>query len=376
MCQGFSYDHHLAGINVMSKLAKKKGAELPFKAAFTGDQLSLFQSFLCNNDDERDRLSNTIELWDSIPKYSVSQQAMNKMRTDDGFLPRLEKTFFYRDRMYTARISAAIIDVEEGGEKAFYPSANEELIEDALRKIAAKQYRGFFDQNTYRSGVVFSINMLRKELKSRGHTRSYQEIIRSLNILAGSHIEIKLSDDSGIAKTNYLPALAAVSRAKLASDPNAKWVAHFHPLVTESIDSLSYRQFNYHVMMSHSTQLARWLHKRLSHNYTHASVMTPYTTLLSTVRRDSGLLEYARTNDVVRKFEEALGDLQKNDVVLAFNKEERRGERNKIEDIKYTLTPSPFFVKDVKAANKRLDDGRKLLERKTDRGRVVGIGRN
>lgn len=360
----------------MPKLAKKKNAELPVETAFKGDQLSLFQSFLCNNDDERDRLSNTIELWDSIPKYSVSQQGMNKMRTEDGFLPRLEKAFFYRDRSYTVRISAAIIDTEEGGEKAFYPSANEELIEDALRKIAAEQYRGFFDRPAFRSGVVFSINMLKKELKKRGHTRSYQEIVRSLNILAGSHIEIKLSDDSGIAKTNYLPTLAAVSRAKLSADPNAKWVAHFHPLVTESIDSLSYRQFNYHVMMSHSTQLARWLHKRLSHNYTHASVMTPYTTLLSTVRRDSGLLEYARTNDTVRKFEEALGDLQKNDVILGFKKEERRGERNKIEDIKYILTPSPFFVKDVKAANKRLDDGRRIMESKNGRGTVIGIGRN
>jgi hypothetical protein len=28
-------------------------------------------------------------------------------------------------------------------------------------------------------------------------------------------------------------------------DPTAKWIVQFHPLVTQSIDSLTYRQFNY-----------------------------------------------------------------------------------------------------------------------------------
>ena len=334
--------------------ADKKKEQLPADSAFTGTQLSLFQTFLCNTENERDGLSNTIELWDSIPKYAISQQAMNKMRTHDGYLPRLEKDFTYRNSSYKVKISAAIIDTGEEGPKAFYPSANEEIIEDALRKIASDQYKGFFDKPTFKSGVLFSINMLRQELKKRGHARSYREIVRSLNILAGSHIEIMSSDETGIAKSNYLPGLAGVSRKKLSSDPKAKWVAHFHPLVPESIDALSYRQYNYHVMMSHSTQLARWLHKRLSHNYVHASYTTPYSALLSTVRRDSGLLEYSRTNDIVRKFEEALQDLTKHEVLLDFEKEDRRGERNKIIDVKYLFIPNPHFVKDVKAANKEL----------------------
>jgi len=143
---------------------------------------------------------------------------------------------------YKVRIAPAIIDSEEGGEKAFYPSAHEELVEDALRKIAADQYQGFFDTQAFKSGVVFSTHMLRQGLKKRGHTRSYQEIIRSLHILTGSHIEILLPDGKGFAQTSYLPALAAVSRATLAEDPKARWAAQFHPLVTESIDTLSYRQ--------------------------------------------------------------------------------------------------------------------------------------
>jgi len=331
----------------------KAMAVAPPPSAFAGTQLSLFQAFLCNTEGERDQLSNTIELWDSIPKYAISQQAMNQDRTKEGLLPRLEKSFVYKKHEYRMRITPAILDAEEGGDRAYYPSANEELVEDALRKIAAEQYKGFFDKPEFKSGVVFSLGMLRKELKKRGHTRSYQEIIRSLQTLAGSHIEILLPEGKGFAVTSFLPALATVSRACWKEDPDSRWVAHFHPLVTQSIDALSYRQYNYHLMMSHSTQLARWLHKILSHSYVNASYTVPYRASLSSIRRDSGLLECRRINDDVRKLESALRELVDHKVLLGFTREDRRGARNKILDIDYLLTPHMQFVGDVKAANKR-----------------------
>jgi hypothetical protein len=97
--------------------------------------------------------------------------------------------------------------------------------------------------------------------------------------------------------------------------------------------------------------------------------MTPYQIKLSSIRRDSGLLEYKRTNDMVRKLEEVLQELIAQQVLIFFGKEERRGERNKILDIKYSFVPHPDFIKDVKASNRRQREGRDALE-------VVGIGRN
>jgi hypothetical protein len=104
---------------------------LPLNKAFSNPQLSLFQDFVCNNNHERQQLSNTIELWDSIPGYSMSR--------------------------------------------------------------------------------------------------------------------------------TYLTELVTVSRKEKDADPDAKWMARFHPLVSQSIECLSYRQFNYSKLMQHKRQLTRWM---------------------------------------------------------------------------------------------------------------------
>lgn len=322
----------------------------PAETAFTGTQLSLFQSFLCNGDGERQTLSNTIELWDGVPKYFVSRQDMNKLR-QRGLLPTMSRDFEYRGRAFTVKIRPARLVDEHGKDMEFYPSGREELVEDALRKLAAEQGYGFLERQE--SGVVFTLHMLRRELGRRGHTLSYQEVVDSLRIMTRCHIEMSAADGSRVFESPILPSLAAISRADYENDPQSRWIAYFNPLITQSIQALTYRQYDYHTMMAHSTQLARWLHKRLAHNYLNASLMQPYRLLFSTMQRDSGLLEYGRLRDAIRKFDQALAELREHKVLLSFDKEERRGERDKILDVAYVLTPHPAFVVQVKAANKR-----------------------
>jgi hypothetical protein len=166
-----------------------------------------------------------------------------------------------------------------------------------------------------------------------------------------------------LIKSPILPALAGVSRADLKKDPRARWFAHFCPLVTESIHAMTYRQFDYHTMMSNSAQLTRWLHKRLAHNYSNAHVINPYSIWFSSIQRDSGLLDYKVRRRAVQKLEESLEELISNKMLLSFAiLEEKRGARNRILDIKYTLTPHPDFVKLVKAANKRVLDNQRQLQ--------------
>ena len=330
----------------------------PTEADFKGNQLDLFRTFLCNTDDERGQLSNTFDLWDSVPRFAMSRQQMDKIRKEKGFLDLQRLEFHYRGKTLETIIQAArILDRKTGTSKDYYPSANEELIEDALRKIAAEQRNAFFDKPNYRSGVVFSLHMLREELKRRGHARSYQQIVLSLNILARSTIEICTKDGTngeGFSVSGYFSGLAAASKNKLAEDPQAKWIVQFHPLVTQAIDTLTYRQFNYAQMMSHNTQLTRWIHKQLSLKFTFASLITPFEMRYSTIKRDSALLSgYNLERKAIAALDAAWNELKTSGVLIKVEKIEVLGSRRKLLDVAYTLTPSLDFVKEMKAANKR-----------------------
>lgn len=337
-------------------MTPKNKLKPPPAEAFAGTQLSLFQEFLCNSVEERDKLSNTIELWDGVPKYHVSRLDMSKLR-DRGILPLLEREFQYGGRLFTVRIQPARIKDKNGKVIEYYPSAREELVEDALRKLAADQGHGFLE-NREVGGVRFTLHMLRNELKKRGHTMSFQQIIENLDIMSSVIIEIQAADGSGDYRSPILVGLVRVSKARLREDPKARWIAYFNPLVIESIYAVSFRQYDYHTFMSHSTQVARWIHKRLAHNYTNANYTQPYRMLFSTIQRDSGLLEYRLLRQAVQKLDEALEELKKHGVLLGYEKDTRRGERQKILDVAYLLTPHPDFVRQVKAANKRQGDSR------------------
>jgi len=330
----------------------------PLKEDFQCQQLKLFRTFLCNGKEEQAQLSNTFDLWDSVPRYAVSRQQMDKIRKTKGYLDLHTIEFNYRGTTLKTIIQAArILDEKTGISKDFYPSGSEELIEDALRKIAADQQNGFFDKPNFRSGVLFSLYALREELKKRGHTRSYQEIILSLQILARSSIEIRTMDGKGnesFAVSSYISALSVVSRSKITENKNARWLVQFHPLVTHEIDALTYRQFNYAQMMSHKTQLARWLHKQLSLKFTFASLITPFETRYSTIKRDSALLDsYGRERKAIEALDGALEELIAAKVLLKFDKKLILGIRSKVEDVVYTLFASQDFSRDMKAANKR-----------------------
>jgi len=66
---------------------KKNQDPIPADAAFTGVQMSLWQGFLCNTARERDHLSNTVELWDSLPKYAVSSGRLFTSPREELCLP-------------------------------------------------------------------------------------------------------------------------------------------------------------------------------------------------------------------------------------------------------------------------------------------------
>lgn len=359
-------------MNDKANIPLKKQQLIPPKPEdFSSRQMDLFLSLLCNTEAERDSLSNAFDLWDSIPRYVVSRQQQEKWRKAGMFPLLYEIPFHYRGRKLTASIQPAAIKGKDGIVKAYFPSANEELIEDVLRKIAAVQNNGYYNPKEQRGGVVFTLHMIRKELEKRGHGRTYNEINLSLEIMARSVIVTSMADGKeGEFTSNslYLNNLFRATKSKLAEDPEAKWFADFHPFASRSFDELTYRQFNYARLMSHKSQLARWLNKVLSLKYINASFMHPFEMRLSTITRDSGLLSgYGRLRDAVAAVDSAFEELFASKPPLLGkhpNKNTIQGQRGKILDVIYTLHPSIEFVKEMKAASKRremAEDSLKLV---------------
>jgi hypothetical protein len=338
-------------------------------------QYDLFSKFFGKPED----LSNTIELWDAFPKYVVSARMQAIQRGEDGRLPVYQQKFEYHPSpkgenptyqcaltMKPARIQTAPdvwIDC--------YPSADEELVEEVIRKIFTDQQYGVHDRATGNSWVRFSLRMIFKELKARGKTRSISEIARSIEILKGTILEVQVKTGSS-KKTAYsdpiLLSVTSVSRADLEDDPAAMWCARLPALVTVAVDNLGYRQFNYGLLMNLSSPLARWLLKRLSHEYINADLMCPYQILFSTIERDSGHLRHSRLDRNIKTVKAALDELKAGGVLMTYSADERRDPSGR--DILYRLIPTGNFVRDIKAANARRADAQKQIVASGETGQV------
>jgi hypothetical protein len=71
---------------IQKKTRRKIGKLVP-SGAFCNEHLDLFQDFLANTENAKDQLSNAVNLWDNIPRYSISRKKQKELRLPGGFLP-------------------------------------------------------------------------------------------------------------------------------------------------------------------------------------------------------------------------------------------------------------------------------------------------
>jgi hypothetical protein len=329
-------------------------------------QYELFQHFLCDTAADAEKYSNTIELYDAVPKYFASQTLMAAQREGGKYLPILRRDFVHRGESYTVEITPARYVDRQGEEKEYYPSAQEELVEEALKKIACDRLNGVYLNGE--AGVQFTMYELREELRRRGHTMHLYALLRSLTICRRAHVAIRKHGDKGrqvYMDFSIFPTLVIAGREDWLRDPkHTRCYVQFNPLITHSIRKLTYRQFNYETFMRLTHPLARWLCKRLSHNYTQASLMEPYGILLGTILRDSCLANAKTLRHNAMHVRSVLEELQAHHVLLHFEEAPITGKRRRIEDVRYTLTPQPRFIDEVKKANRRHRDHIAQIERR------------
>ncbi len=327
---------------------------------------------------EKDGYSNTIELYDAIPKYVPSTRRMGMLRENGVYLKTLRRKFQYgrkeHKRWYKVEITPARLSDKHGNEKEYYPNQRVELAEEALRRVSCDQLSAVYLDGF--AGVRFTLYQLRKELASRGHTINYPDLIEDLKIGHNAGMILTFDDGSEI-NAPIFPVLGLTKRHQWEEHGrHTRCFVQFHPLVTRSIDEITYRQFHYATGMQLKKPLSRWLFKRLSHVYRQASTRNSYHISHSTIIRDSGLVNATRMDDQIRDVSETLDELS--GVNLAERRKARKqgipykrpanrelwmvtnykleptiGPRGKIEEVVYTIHPSPHFTSLQVAANKR-----------------------
>jgi hypothetical protein len=311
-------------------------------------QLSLFQSVLSPAS------SSTIELYDAIPKYYYSPKDMEALRRKNGgqFLETLTRKFESRSQKYTVAIRPARIKSDDGSEREVYPTEREHLIEQALRKLATNPMNGIYLSGGF--GVQFSLSELRRELERTGHSITYRSLIEGLKVNNATHLALTTEDGATMISAPIFPTLMLTSRQEWEEDPkNARCYVKFNPLVTASIEELTYRQMNYETLMKLERSLSRYLFQRMSHLYVQADFMNPYRIALDTLVRDSGMAASRNASDNAKRVERTLDELSAADVIMRWEKDVERGPHNRLVNVVYTLTPSFGFKDDAVRANKK-----------------------
>lgn len=297
-------------------------------------------------DSSNQEYSNTIELYDQMPKYYFGGVERERGKNVDA-LPILQREFRHKNKNYQLEIVPAAIINKQGKTIHHYPSQREELVEDALRKLVTNKRGIYLDDNV---AVKFTLYELQQELKSRGHGYNLNEIKEAIEICNKSVIDILSKDGNQIElSTTIFPFVAKEKKSEI--DGKQRYIVMFHTLVSKSLKDKTYRLYNYQKVMKYKMNLSRWIHKRMAHNYLQAHITNPYKIKMSTIIRDSGMKEYKKKSDSIIQIEKSLSELQKYNMLTRFETERQLNGR-KILDAIFSLFVSDEFVSDVKKANK------------------------
>lgn len=321
-------------------------------------QLNFFT--LLDYPSEDRKYSNTLTFYDFIPRFF-----WGKSKRENGkYLPILKRDFHYQKQDYRLSIIPARVESADGTEKDYYPGQREELVEDALKKLAVEGHCVFLDG---KAAIIFNIHQIQEQLKrgkeldpegkQKGHTLSYEEIKEALTVLSRTTLQVKSIDGTAVLNSHIIEELGIKTReewkGKVSKDERCYVI--FNNLITSMIKDYKFRRFNYEKLISLKRVIARQLFKRMSHHYKQASKKFPYTILLSTMDRDFGLEKRRQQRDRIREAREALQEMIEKKIINNYKEDLIMNSYNprKIEDVSFELTPSDEFIDDTIHANEK-----------------------
>lgn len=306
----------------------------------TSEQLDLFRVIDPNRSGEN--LSNTVELYDALPKYVWNKKTKITTKLQDSIQT---KHCIVRGKVISVKIKPALIE-DKGKTVLIYPGVREELIEEALRKLAVHGKSKLVNK---KAGVIFTLYELQQELMSMGKSYSITEIKEGINVCKSAVLEI-INKNNEIISSPLFPIVGLVDRETYLAEADAKCIVQFHPLVNDSIMNYTYRVYDYKKSMAINSNLGRFIFKKMTHYWVQASAENPYTpSLLNFLNQTSRGISNVMSENI-RAMKNALDSLIKNNIVVNYE-EKRIKEGRKIIDIHYKIYPHEEFIRQAKRAN-------------------------
>lgn len=323
-------------------------------------QMKLFSTFVSNDPSAQ---SNTLEQWDSFPKYFVTPAKQTQLRNSDGLAGATTWSYEYKQlgtgqkHNCAVRIQPATIETPDGKSISYFPGRTEELIEEILKKFVLEQNMGLHSPAQKETWVRFTIHRIAKELADRGKQRSHDEIKQALLIMNRSHITITI-DGKESYQGPIIPQLFLVDREKYEEDSNNEKLslAQLPALITLGIDQYAYRQLNYARWFSLDQSLSSYLYKRMLLRWTNASKTNPYTIGFKEIKQASALLQQESDRGNRKKLMSAIQELIDRDILESFDTPIEIKDGRKVIDVHINVYPTSSFIADQKAANKRAND--------------------
>jgi hypothetical protein len=289
--------------------------------------------------------------------------------------------------------------------KLIFPGPREEIIEFALRRMAAVQYADMArrkDKDTDQVTLMFRLSDLRGQLAEDGHQFKSAEIAEALMVLARSQIQLSGDVPDNLAEGHRWTATHPYSMladlrvietkegVKTDGD-SASYFVSFHPLAAAAILQGRFFDHNHRRTMQLRKPLARWLIKRMSLKYRQASrggvvAREGYNLSLSRIIAESGLLPEKRLRDTVQRIRDAIHELKSTgwlsrfmafDEVTTFDDNGARGQKA-IKEIVWTFYPSAEFINEIIEGNdnraKRIARGKAARIKVSDEGKEARLG--
>lgn len=307
-------------------------------------QMSLFE--IVEPSSKKEHYSNTIEIYDALPKYMWDQ----KREHDDLSNAVVMRECTVRGQQFKIKVKPAIIEKEDGRTVLIYAGQREEILEDALRKLAVNGNGHVIEG---KAGVMFTLYELQKELAKMGHGFNLNEIKEGIQVCRGATLECISDDGESFISSSFFPMVGLTTRGEFRKKgENAKCYVQFNPLVNESIMNLTFRQYNYRIGMEIRSPLARYIYKRMCHYWTQAAPDSPYTPSLISFLKQSPRELSPRMPENVRAMKNALEVLIKHEVVSDYDSNQIK-EGRKVIDVRYVIRPHETFVKQVMVSNKK-----------------------